>query len=293
MAAQNPVQLDLFDATDFLYVDIMLSDEHKNALIPIVNGATTMVRYAALHNDTIWTKIDCTAGMSGSTTWNLHGHVINVNVKRLGTLRANNKCVCCGIEGNTFLIERHQNDKDTSRHLNMYAVDKGHIVLMTVDHILPDSMAGRYSPLNFQTMCSKCNSAKQNVMSLAEIATVRANMHKHVKSWAYRPYIELLLELQEMMAGLKNNPKRKQMYNALTKATKHLIQNKSSEKHMLVHYKHLQNTINQLKDLPKQPAVIIRPVEPRVTTYYEDFYRWAVAKLKELRKYRLVVQKIA
>ena len=69
------------------------------------------------------------------------------------------KCARCGIEGKYFAKEKHF--KDRSYHLNLYAVDdNGNEVLMTKDHIIPQSKGGGDDISNYQTMCEPCNKAK-------------------------------------------------------------------------------------------------------------------------------------
>jgi 5-methylcytosine-specific restriction endonuclease McrA len=65
-------------------------------------------------------------------------------------------CICCGIKGTHFSLERF-NDQ-TSYHLNLYAND----VMMTKDHRLPKSKGGKDDIDNLQPMCSTCNELKGN-----------------------------------------------------------------------------------------------------------------------------------
>lgn len=71
------------------------------------------------------------------------------------------RCVKCGIEGKYFVKEKHL--KDISFHLNLYAIDENEKeILMTKDHIIPKSKGGANDISNYQTMCKKCNEAKEN-----------------------------------------------------------------------------------------------------------------------------------
>ncbi len=71
------------------------------------------------------------------------------------------RCVRCGVEGRFFAKEKTVND--VRYHLNLYAVnEKGQEVLMTKDHIVPQSKGGKNTLKNYQTMCMVCNSRKGN-----------------------------------------------------------------------------------------------------------------------------------
>lgn len=71
------------------------------------------------------------------------------------------RCVNCGIEGRFFAKEKKLNDQ--RYHLNLYAVNpNGQEVLMTKDHIVPQSMGGKNTLDNYQTMCVVCNARKGN-----------------------------------------------------------------------------------------------------------------------------------
>jgi hypothetical protein len=138
--------------------------------------------------------------LNGSTdgqyqTWNLCGVQVVTTPKRLRSFHKNLHCVECGRSGNVFLIERHNNDNH-DHYLNLYSVGPDGMVLMTVDHILPDSWYGRYDPINFQTMCRTCNQKKQHVMSVAEIEQVRANIPLYAKAWVLPEFLDTLLQLQ-------------------------------------------------------------------------------------------------
>ncbi len=69
------------------------------------------------------------------------------------------KCVCCGIEGTFFALERAANQLHC--HINLYATGPGGVeVLMTRDHINPQARGGGNSMANSQTMCFPCNQKK-------------------------------------------------------------------------------------------------------------------------------------
>jgi len=71
------------------------------------------------------------------------------------------KCVTCGIEGKYFALERHTSSQRF--HFNLYAVDKdGNEILMTKDHVIPQSKGGKSELGNYRTMCHRCNEKKGN-----------------------------------------------------------------------------------------------------------------------------------
>jgi len=77
------------------------------------------------------------------------------------------KCVTCGIEGKYFALERHTSSRRF--HFNLYALDKdGKEVLMTKDHIVPQSKGGPNWLGNYQTMCHPCNRKKGDKLDAAE-----------------------------------------------------------------------------------------------------------------------------
>jgi hypothetical protein len=72
------------------------------------------------------------------------------------------KCVCCGVEGKTFFLERHTVNE--GYHFNLYAQGKyGEELLMTKDHILAKKLGGKDRADNYQTMCSYCNGKKSSM----------------------------------------------------------------------------------------------------------------------------------
>lgn len=90
------------------------------------------------------------------------GDMIKGNSQRYQTFFTKGcRCVKCGIEGKYFVKEKHL--KDISFHLNLYAIDENEKeILMTKDHIIPKSKGGTNDISNYQTMCKKCNEAKEN-----------------------------------------------------------------------------------------------------------------------------------
>lgn len=195
---QASPQLELFSAMNFVVVDPRI-----NNLVPVVeehiNDASTMQRFALLHPDTVYEHSDrIKPEPKQLQTWNFFGIEVFVAHPRINGFRANMACVGCGCVGNAYLVERHVND-GPNQYLNLYCIERGSIKLMTVDHILPDSLGGRYVTSNFQTMCRACNLAKRNMMSLADIALVRAQPELYAKSWMHMPFLMALLDVQALI----------------------------------------------------------------------------------------------
>lgn len=89
-----------------------------------------------------------------------NGDLIKGNSQRYQTFFTKGcKCVKCGIEGKYFAKERFRDQ--STYHLNLYTVDdNGNEVLMTKDHIIPQSKGGSDDISNYQTMCEPCNKEK-------------------------------------------------------------------------------------------------------------------------------------
>jgi hypothetical protein len=94
---------------------------------------------------------------------------ISLAKKRYKIFVDNPSCVCCGITGSIMVLEKHV--YENVPHFNLYAKKEcGKKVLMTKDHIIPQSKGGTNENENLQTMCSECNNLKENtVISLEQI----------------------------------------------------------------------------------------------------------------------------
>lgn len=107
------------------------------------------------------------------------GEVLNIKVssQRLAIFKNNPSCVCCGITGNTMLLQRHT-PKDTP-HFNFYYKDDNGLILLTKDHIKAKSKGGRDTISNYQTMCTICNGLKSDSnMSLNNLKILRKKYDK-------------------------------------------------------------------------------------------------------------------
>ena len=92
------------------------------------------------------------------------GNMIKMNSLRYQLFKEKGvTCCSCGLKGSYFVQEKHL-EKERF-HFNLYAIDsEGKEVLMTKDHIIPDSAGGQNHISNFQVMCQKCNTQKGNAL---------------------------------------------------------------------------------------------------------------------------------
>lgn len=90
----------------------------------------------------------------------LCGVSVKRHSQRYSLFRKNISCVNCGITGKFFAIEKSDR-KAQHYHLNLYAINEaGEEVLMTKDHVIPESKGGKSNMGNYQTMCTICNAEK-------------------------------------------------------------------------------------------------------------------------------------
>ena len=109
------------------------------------------------------------------------GYDVKVSSDRLILFKRNNKCVCCGIAGNKFVLETHALNQNP--HFNLYACVDGDMILMTKDHIIAASKGGNNTLSNYQTMCQICNQIKDDYnINLEELKKVRKSYDSNVKA---------------------------------------------------------------------------------------------------------------
>jgi len=201
-------QLELFVAADFIQYDpaLTLTETQQQLLIQHVQSNTKRYeRYEVRALSTVFNDFE----QNKLTMKN------NQRRQRMLTFQANCKCIKCGIEADICIVERVRTELEGARHHNLYAITANGLVLMTVDHYVPDSCGGRYHFDNFQTMCTDCNNGKSNYMSLEEIAEARANKAKYKKEWWNDELFDLVLYIQEQAATAQRADQRKQWYKLL------------------------------------------------------------------------------
>lgn len=127
-------------------------------------------------------------------------YMVRMNSDRYHVFLANNKCVACGLAGSKMVLD--MNPGDSSPHFNMYAEDKGRLILMTKDHILAKSKGGTDALDNYQTMCATCNNLKGAYdLSLEQCRDLRRLYDNHEKL-PRKELRELINKRREEMALL-------------------------------------------------------------------------------------------
>jgi 5-methylcytosine-specific restriction endonuclease McrA len=103
---------------------------------------------------------------------------VKMNSQRYHCFAANKKCVCCGIEGTKILLELQAGVEYP--HFNLYAEEKGKMVLMTKDHKIPVARGGKDHMENYQTMCAICNNLKgKDILHMDDLKVLRDVYSKH------------------------------------------------------------------------------------------------------------------
>ena len=93
----------------------------------------------------------------------LDGVQVKITSERYEIFFISTTCYECGLEGKFFAAEKFIADKSPKYHFNLYAINEnGEEVLMTRDHIMPLSKGGLNILSNQKTMCTYCNSKKQD-----------------------------------------------------------------------------------------------------------------------------------
>jgi 5-methylcytosine-specific restriction endonuclease McrA len=188
-----------FNSTSSIPISDKLGNLRCQLEATLAKSSKKRIRYAAVSVSEVLERV----APSGSSTgrydnWKfINGIDARVSVVRLRAFARNLKCVCCGRVGNVFLLERHINEMP-GQYVNLYSLNHGALTLMTVDHILPDSIGGKYTPDNFQTMCHPCNEAKKNHMPVKDIEKVLADMDRYAKCWVNRDLLSALLRAQRL-----------------------------------------------------------------------------------------------
>ncbi len=123
---------------------------------------------------------------------------VRMNSDRYHVFKANNKCVSCGLAGTKMMLD--SNPSDSSPHFNLYAEDKGRLVLMTKDHVLAKSKGGLDSFDNYVTCCSICNNLKGNYDLTYEQLRELRRLHNNQDKLPRKELRELINSRREELA---------------------------------------------------------------------------------------------
>lgn len=143
-------------------------------------GVATYAHYKAMSKFNRIRSMDMDAGLeyiNNQTKRKIDGNLVEdvnkASATRMHMFRAGKTtCVSCGLAGDHWHVERHQNDQVMPFSVNLYGWKGDREVMMTWDHILPRSRGGSNSIQNAQCMCSDCNGAKGNQLSLQEMVDI-------------------------------------------------------------------------------------------------------------------------
>lgn len=127
---------------------------------------------------------------------------MDMSKKKFKLFRDNPRCPCCGIEGTRMFLCKDRNVYS----FNLYAESEGELILMTLDHIQPQSKGGSDSYENLRTMCYPCNNFMQDSgMSLETMRKVVKQAVLIQKRMVLTEQIdkELALKMQELNRNKK------------------------------------------------------------------------------------------
>jgi 5-methylcytosine-specific restriction endonuclease McrA len=134
---------------------------------------------------------------------------VRMDSSRYFVFRENLCCSACGLKGVKFCLELSPSDK--TPHFNLYAIENGHYILMTKDHIRPKSYGGIDIHSNYQTMCAICNNLKgSSNIPLEKIKELR-KIYDTNKSFSRKKVRKLLEEARNQFKqpyGEPHLPKR-------------------------------------------------------------------------------------
>lgn len=101
----------------------------------------------------------------GSSLKQFNGVQIKMNSSRYHLFKEKGvACINCGITGTHFKLKKElTQDKG---HFNLFT-DSGR--MMTKDHIIPRSLGGADTMINYQVMCCKCNKEKDASVSKSDL----------------------------------------------------------------------------------------------------------------------------
>lgn len=191
----TPKQFELFTHTQSMVVDPLVTDLVERCKDTLDNQHR--LRWLMItHPSKVYEVLSDRVSTSAIAT--ISGFNVDISKihHRFSTFCTSAKCVVCGLEGNAVLLEL-PSAENSAPSLKLYHVSEKELVMMTVDHVLPDSYGGKYHKSNFQTMCNECNRKKQNLMSLEDIICVRAAPTQYAKPWVHPALLTLVLDVHQ------------------------------------------------------------------------------------------------
>jgi len=174
------------------------------------------------------------------------GDLVHVRTNRMITFKrayerdGKVRCTKCGIEARHFVKERSK--ANGPWFLALYAVDQNNQeVLMTLDHILPQSKGGTSGQHNSQPLCVRCNQNKGNQVE--------------------KPKRQTKVDLEKEVARLKSVlgdkcAKLAQSERELGIAQTSLRKDREELEKTKAHFAILQKRVEQLARLLAEPVVI-------------------------------------
>lgn len=194
--------------------------------------------------------VHSTVGKGKRAAGNYNGQSFTYRAGRVRRLIEAKSCVCCGKVANHVRIVPTAQGSHTIDVGNLD--ENGVFTRFTVDHILLDCMGGAYSDDNLQIMCSDCNTAKGDVMTIDEINLVRKNPTKYTVSGIDIPYLMYVLDMQEMELRMREDGTPRRDLNRFR------IQ-LSAERQKVLAKRALPATfVNPYADILRPPVVTVR-----------------------------------
>jgi len=135
-------------------------------------------------------------------------YVVKMSSSRLVIFKKNPACVCCGIAGSKFLLQRPTSKPNETPHFNFFAEeDDGELLLMTKDHINPVAKGGKNSISNYQTMCTKCNNLKgSDPISIESLRDIRQTYLTLLKGMTHRKAFHIIEGMKaEIISAVDNS----------------------------------------------------------------------------------------
>ena len=151
--------------------------------------------YQYLHEMTLAQGLEFINESRKQDSLSILGQKIKRDRARFEVLRTKQlKCFQCGRRATHFVFCKHKNDRAWPFSLNLFAG----AVLMTWDHIVPQSLGGGDKPENGRIACARCNENRGNKMSMSDLLWVLKQNPNLI--YASEPY-----EVPKQILGILGN----------------------------------------------------------------------------------------